>query len=84
MLLCHKLHLSTLCAHLTQAYHYHFMICLFDQTGKEKGVTNGKYTNTGLYIPFPVLFLHVASSLLSSVLPFPPEGLFLAFPIGHI
>ena len=42
MLLCHKLHLSTLCAHLTQAYHYHFMICLFDQTGKEKGVTNEK------------------------------------------
>ena len=59
------------------------MICLFDQTGKEKGVTNEKYANTGLYIPLPVLFFQVASSLLSSVLPFPPEGLFLAFPIGH-
>ena len=60
------------------------MICLFDQTGKEKGVTNEKYTNTGLHISLPVLFLHVASSLLPSVLSFPPEGLFLAFPIGHI
>ena len=60
------------------------MICLFDQIGKEKGVTNEKYANTGLYIPLPVLFFQVASSLLSSVLSFAPEGLFLAFPIGHI
>ena len=60
------------------------MICLFDQIGKGKGVTNEKYANTGLYIPLPVLFLPVASSLLSSVLSFAPEGLFLAFPIGHI
>ena len=52
------------------------MICLFDQIGKEKGVTNEKYANTGLYIPLPVLFLHMASSLLSSILSFQPEGLF--------